>query len=119
MKYLCLCHGDPQRLQALSRAQFAELRARCAPHEAELQQSGRLLDIHSLAWGGACIRPRSGQPVVADGPFAATPEQIGGVFVIDASDLNDAIRIASLHPAAHLGEQLGCGIEIRRIAERP
>ena len=55
--------------------------------------------------------------MVSDGPFVETKERVGGLFLIEARDLNDAIRVASLHPAAHLGEQLGWGIEIRPIAE--
>jgi len=64
-----------------------------------------------------CIRPRDGKPVVTDGPYVETKEQVGGLVIIEAADLNEAVRIASLHPAAHLGEKLGWGVEIRPIAE--
>ena len=63
------------------------------------------------------IRPRSGKPVVTDGPFAETREKVGGLVVIEARDLNEAIRVASLHPAAHLGEDLGWAVEVRPIAD--
>lgn len=117
MKYLCLAYGDQQRMQDLSKEQFEALVARCRQHDAELRASGHLVSSDSLEWGGACIRPRGGKPVVTDGPFAETKEQVGGLFVIEARDLDEAIRIASLHPAAHLGEQLGWGIDIRPIAD--
>ena len=53
--------------------------------------------------------------MVTDGPFAETKEQVGGFFIIEAQDLEDAVRVASKHPAALLGEQAGWGIEVRPI----
>jgi hypothetical protein len=61
------------------------------------------------------IRPRNGKPMVTDGPFMETKEHVGGFFIIDAENLDEAVRIASLHPAAHLGEHAGWGIEVRPI----
>jgi hypothetical protein len=46
-----------------------------------------------------------------------TKEKVGGLIVIEARDLNEALRVAALHPAAHLGEHLGWAIEVRPIAE--
>ena len=63
------------------------------------------------------IRPRNAKVVITDGPFVETREKVGGLFIIEARDLNEAIRIASLHPAAHLGEDLGWAIEVRPIAD--
>jgi hypothetical protein len=51
-----------------------------------------------------------------DGPFLETKEQVGGVFLIEAKDLAEAVAMASKHPAAHLGEGLGWGIELRPVA---
>lgn len=117
MKYLCLAFGDRACMEKLTPAEFEALVARCQHHDAELKKSGHLLQSQSLEWASACIRPRGGKPLVTDGPFAETKEQVGGQFVIEAKDLNEAIRIASLHPAAHLGEGLGWGIEIHQIAD--
>lgn len=117
MKYLCLAYGEQQQMETLTRQQFEALVARCAAHDAELKASGHLVLSQSLEWGGACIRPRGGKPVVTDGPYVEAKEQVGGMFVIEAADLDEAIRVASLHPAAHLGEGLGWGIEIRPIAD--
>jgi hypothetical protein len=59
------------------------------------------------------VRVRGGDVVIADGPFAETKEQIGGLFVTDLPDLDEAIRIASLVPAADYGS-----LEIRPIVEQ-
>jgi hypothetical protein len=61
------------------------------------------------------VRPEQGKAAVTDGPFAETKEQIGAFFIIEARDLNEAMEIASLHPAARLGGNVGWGIEVRPI----
>ena len=53
--------------------------------------------------------------MVTDGPFAETKEQIGAFFIIEARDLDEAAEVASLHPAARLGENVGWAIEVRPI----
>ena len=117
MKYLCLAYGDQAKMAALSKSAFDDLVARCKQHDEELHRSGHFVAAHSLEWEVTTIRPRNGQPLVTDGPFVETKEKVGGLVIIEARDLNDAIRIASLHPAAHLGEQLGWAIEVRPIAD--
>jgi hypothetical protein len=117
MKYLCLAYGDPQKMEALTKAEFEALVARCRAHDEELRKSGHLVLVESLEWPTTTLRPRNGKTVTTDGPFVETKEKVGGMFVIEARDWNEAIRVASLHPAAHLGENLGWGIEVRPIAD--
>lgn len=61
------------------------------------------------------MRPRNGKVSITDGPFAEAKEQIGAFFIIEAKDLNEAIQMASIHPAAHLGDYLGWSVEVRPI----
>jgi hypothetical protein len=61
------------------------------------------------------LRPRKGKVLVTDGSFTETNEQIGSFFIVEAQDLDEAVRVASNHPAAHLGEQVGWGLEVRPI----
>ena len=117
MKYLCLAYGDQAKMSKLSPAEMDELVARCKQHDEELHRSGHFVSGHSLEWDVTTIRPRNGKPVVTDGPFVETREKVGGLVIIEARDLNEAIRIASLHPAAHLGEELGWAIEVRPFAD--
>jgi hypothetical protein len=116
MKYLCLAYGSRERMSKLTKAEFESLVAKCKEHDAELKASGHLVSAESLEWDAMTIRPRGGKPVTTDGPFIESREQVGGVIIIEARDLNEAVRIASLHPAAHLGETLGFGIEVRPFA---
>ncbi len=80
----------------------------------ELVNAGVLLDGAGLqpSSKGAKVTFRNGKPQVTDGPFAETKEQLGGFYLIEARDLNDAIRVASKMPPA----RLGC-IEVRPIKE--
>jgi hypothetical protein len=115
MKYLCLAYYDEQRSDALSAAELDAIVSRCPAYDTDLRTSGHLVAQGSLQSprSSATVRPRHGIVSVTDGPFAETKEQIGGFFIIEARDLNEAIRVASKHPAAHLGEEIGWGIEVR------
>ena len=117
MKYLCLAYGNQEKMEALSKAEFEALVTRCRQHDEELKKTGQVVLTESLEWDVTTIRPKNGKPVVTDGPFVETKETAGGLFIIEARDLNEAIRIASLHPAAHLGEHLGWAIEVRPLAD--
>jgi hypothetical protein len=116
MKYLCLAYGDRAKMEALSKAEMDALFQECQPFVEDLHKSGRVIADDGLRWETTTIRPRNGKASVTDGPFVETKEQVGGVFVIEARDLNEAILVASKHPAAHVGEHLGWGIEVRPIA---
>ena len=117
LKYLCLAYGDQKSMEALTKAEFEALVAKCQEYDAELRRTGQLVEAMSLEWACTTIRSRSGQPLVTDGPFIETKEKVGGLVILEARDLNDAIRVASMHPAARLGEALGWAIEIRPIAD--
>jgi hypothetical protein len=115
MKYLCLAYGDQKKMEKLTKEQFAELFARCQAFDAEMRATGQYLQGESLEWDCVTLRPNGAKPIVSDGPFVETKEKVGGLVVIEARDLNDAIRVASLHPAARVGAELGWAIEIRPI----
>jgi hypothetical protein len=117
MKYLCLLYGNQKKVSSLSKEEFASIVEKCQVYDAELQRTGAVRTVEPLEWDVTTVRPRNGKPTVVDGPFVETRDVVGSFMVIEARDLNDAIRIASLHPAANMGEDLGWGIEIRPIAD--
>lgn len=119
MKYLCMAYGDRSRMEALSKDQTDAIMQECKPFVDDLHASGHVIIDEGLTWETTSIRPRAGRVAVTDGPFVETKEQVGGVFIIEARDLNEAILVASRHPAAHVGEHLGWGIEVRPIAVFP
>jgi hypothetical protein len=117
MLYLCLAYYAEQKFDTLSQADLEAIKAKCLPHDEELAQSGHLRLTGSLqpTRSSTTLRPRNGRVSITDGPFVETKEQIGGFFIIEARDLNEAIRVASKHPAALMNEHLGWGVEVRPI----
>jgi hypothetical protein len=117
MKYLCLAYYNEKAFDALSRPEVDTLVSQCPDYDEALRNSGHLVIQASLGPTRATttVRPRNGKPMVTDGPFVETKEQVGGFFIIEARDLNEAIRVASKHPAANIGEQVGWAIEVRPI----
>jgi hypothetical protein len=113
MRYLILAYGDEQKCKALTDEQMRTLGKQCAARDEELKRTGKLVGAGSLGWTAASIRPRNGKPVVTDGPYIESREIVGGFIIIEARDLDEAIQLAKLHPAATLGEELGWGIEVR------
>ena len=117
MKYLCLAYYDEEKFETLTEAEMAAIGRDCRPLDEDLQRSGHLLEVGSLAAtkDSVSLRPRNGKVTVTDGPYAETKEQLGSYFLIEARDMHEAVAVASQHPAALLNEHLGWGIEIRPI----
>jgi hypothetical protein len=117
MKYLCLAYYDAKKFDALPKDELDAIVSQCPPHDEALHKSGHLLSVASLEplEKAMSIRPKHGRPSVTDGPFTETKEQVGAFFLIEAADMNEAVAVASRHPAAHLGEQVGWGVEVRAI----
>ena len=117
MKYLCLAYYHVEKFDALSESQLNEIVSQCKAYDADLRESGALVVLASLqaVTSTTTLRPKKGKVSITDGPFVETKEQVGGFFIIEARDLNEAILVASKHPAAHLGEDVGWGIEVRPI----
>ncbi len=117
MKYLCLAYYDPQKFAAMPPAAIKALVSQCPAHDAALRASGRLVMQASLGEPETArtILPQGGKPSFTDGPYAETKEQVGGFFIIDAENMDEALRIASLHPAALIGEEAGWCVEVRPI----
>jgi hypothetical protein len=105
MKYLCLVYVDEQRLGELPDED-------CVAYDAAIRKSGHCIASEALesVQTATTVRVRNGKLSVADGPFAETKEQLGGFYMIEAADLNEAIQIASRIPPA----RVGC-VEIRPI----
>jgi hypothetical protein len=115
MKYLCLAYYDVEKFQALPQAELDAIVKECRSHDEALHKTGKVTVVASLTmpqeWKS--IRPRNGKPVVTDGPFTEAKEMVGAFFIVEAKDMDEAIEVASKHPAAHLGESVGWGIDVR------
>jgi hypothetical protein len=114
MKYLCLAYEEEKTLNDLSRGEWDTLRGETLAYVEILRKSGHLVLTNALqsARMAATVRVRGGKLSVVDGPYAETKEQLGGFFLIEAKDLDEAIQVASRWPSARLGS-----IEVRPIEE--
>lgn len=114
MQYLCLAYEEERKLNELTEAEWQVLRRETLDYVEILKKSGHLLDARPLrsAVAATTLRIRHGQLSVTDGPFAETKEQIGGYFLVEAVDVDEAIRIAKGWPSARIGR-----IEVRPVEE--
>ena len=112
MKYICLAYEEETTLNALGKSEWQSLRNETLVYVEELRSRGILIATEPLqsTQMAATVRVRSGKLSVTDGPFAETKETLGGFFLSNAKDLNEAIHIDSQWPSARIGS-----IEVRPI----
>jgi hypothetical protein len=114
MKYLCLIYADETQWPKMSKDQTDRMVQDYVEFTDRIRTSGHYAGGHRLhsVSTATTVRVREGRISTTDGPFAETKEQLGGYYLIDARDLNDAIQIASKIPGARVGS-----IEVRPIVE--
>ena len=107
MKYLCLVYGPESEISKMDDH-------KCLDFDRSIRESGHCVASEALepVTTAKTVRVRNGKVSVTDGPFAETKEQLGGFYLIDARDLNDAIQVASRIPSARLGS-----VEVRPVVD--
>jgi hypothetical protein len=113
MKYMLLIYGDEQALSETERQDCYQESTQLAR---DLHANGQYLaanPLHPTAMATS-VRMRDGKRLVTDGPFVETREQLGGYFLIEAKDLDEAIAVASRIPMARKGT-----VEVRPVIEIP
>ncbi len=117
MRYACLVYMDDDVLSRRSPRELEKLNVDSVAYDVELKRSGRLVHAEALQGPEAatCVRVRAGKVSTTDGPFAETKEHLGGFVLIEARDLNEALRVAAGIPLAGLGAT----IEVRPVYEIP
>ena len=113
MKYLCLIYSDETKWQKMPGTDVASMMAEYGEFTESVKKSGQYVGGHRLQPTNAAttVRIRNGKLSTTDGPFAETKEQLGGYYLIEAKDLNDAILVGSRIPGAKHGS-----IEVRPVA---
>ena len=112
MEYLILIYADESRYETMPEGQMASLMADFASYTQALEAAGVLRGGAELAPVGSAtsVRVHNGKPVITDGPFAETKEQLGGYYLLDCAHLDEALAWAGRCPAASLGT-----IEVRPV----
>ena len=114
MKYLCLIYDEEKKLGGMSKTESDAFMGEYFAFTEGIRKSGHYVAGEALqpVQTATSVRVRSGKVSTTDGPFAETKEQLGGFYMIEARDLNDAIQIASKIPPARFGS-----IEVRPTRE--
>jgi hypothetical protein len=114
MKYILLIHDDEKAWGQLADSDRQKIYGEYAQFMAQIKSTGQYLGGNQLqpTTSATSVRVRDGRRLVTDGPFAETHEQLGGFFLVDARDLDEAIAIAARIPSAREGT-----IEVRPIVE--
>jgi hypothetical protein len=114
MKYLLLCCHEEKKLDSMSASECAAVMEQTMTYLDVLKKNGHLLAVEQLepVQTAITVRVRNGKLSVTDGPFAETKEQVGGFFLIEARDLNEAIQVASKFPSVLFGS-----MEVRPVRE--
>jgi len=114
MKYMCLAYEEEAPFHEMSEDDWHALRQETLDYVQFLHEAGHLISTQPLqsATTAATVRVRDGKTQVVDGPFAETKEQIGGFFLIEAKDFDEAVALAARWPSARFGT-----IEVRPIED--
>jgi hypothetical protein len=114
MRYLCLIYDDEKKLGAMPKGESDAFMGEYFSFTEGIKKTGHYIGGEALqpVQSATTVRVRAGKVSTTDGPFAETKEQLGGYYLINAKDLNDAIQVASKIPSARLGT-----VEVRPIQE--
>ena len=105
MKYICLGYIEPNKFENLSETERNAMVDQCFTYDDELRKNGHFAGGEALQGPqtATTLRWKNGKVSITDGPYAETKEQIGGILVLDARDLNHAIQLMSKHPSLKSG----------------
>jgi hypothetical protein len=114
MKYICLGYTDEDTWQGISESERNAFMDRCFAYDDVLRKNGHFAggDALQSARSAVTLRWKDGKVSVTDGPYAETKEQLGGILILEARDLNHAIQLMSNHPGVKAGP-----FEIRPAAD--
>ncbi|HJP94646.1 MAG TPA: YciI family protein [Pyrinomonadaceae bacterium] len=114
MRYMLLVHHDEQAFARRPETERQGMIRQSVQLANQLHSNGQYIGAAPLHPSAetSCVRVRDGKRIVTDGPFAETREQIGGYFLVDAKDLNEAVEIAARIPGAQIGT-----VEVRPVTE--
>lgn len=114
MRYLCLVCFDGKQINAMPPAEWEQLVRDSAEYDRELQRLGHYVHAEALQSPDTAttVRMRNGKMSATDGPFAELKEQVAGFILIEAADLNEAMRLGANIPLAKIGS-----VEVRPVME--
>src|SRR5690349_21687818 len=112
MKFMLLVYNDATLLDALPAGQADAMMRDCLTHADEMRHHGRLLQSEQLEDTSRAVRIRNGRITTVDGPFAEAKEVLGGFNIVEAENMDDALKMAAEFPWARTGR-----IEVRAVRD--
>ena len=114
MKYICLGYMEANKFETMSESERNGFVDACLAYDDVLRKNGHFVGGEALQSGqnAVTLRHQNGKVTVTDGPYAETKELLGGILILEADDLNHAIRLMSKHPGVRGGP-----FEIRPAAD--
>ena len=114
MRYLCLIYENEKQWESLPPAESEAIMGEYFAFTEGIRSNGKLVAGEALqpTQTATTVRVRNGKISTTDGPFVETKEQLGGFYLIDAKDLNDAIQVAARIPSARFGS-----VEVRPVID--
>jgi hypothetical protein len=114
MQFMLVIYNDPDLVDTLPEGEYDGMMRECLAHADELRQDGHLIESRMLADSkqARTVRMRHGRLAATDGPFAEVKEVLGGFNLIEAADMDEAVRIAAAFPWARTGS-----VEIRPVQD--
>ena len=105
MKYICLGYMEEKKWDAMSESEQKTFIDNCLVYDSELHKNGYFIGGEALqsVRSATTLRHKSGKLSITDGPFAETKEQLGGIMILEARDLNHAMQLLSMHPSIGMG----------------
>ena len=105
MKYICLGYIEENMWDGMSEKEQKNFVDVCLAYDADLRKNGQFISGEALqsVRTATTIRQKNGKIAITDGPFAETKEQLGGIMILEARDLNHAIQLMSNHPSVRMG----------------
>ena len=105
MKFICLGYADPSKFAAMSEAEGQAAMEACFAYDDTLRRGGHFIGGEALqtADRAVTLRHRNGNTEITDGPFAETKEQLGGILILEADNMEHAVELMSKHPGVKYG----------------
>jgi len=105
MKYICLGYVEANKFETMSESERNAFLDACFDYDDELRKNGHFAGGEALqpARNATTLRWKNGKVSITDGPYAETKEQLGGILILEATDLNHAIQLMSKHPGVKGG----------------
>ena len=114
MRYLCLIYDDEKKIEGMSQSESDKFMSEYFAFTDDIRKSGHMVQGEALqpVQTATTVRLRNGKLSTTDGPFAETKEQLGGFYLIEAKDLNEALQVAARIPSVRTGS-----IEVRPVVD--